>query len=177
MAKTKKEKMALKDKYVKAIKDAKAIIVVKPSKLTPNEANDFRMNIYDFGAKFNIVKNSVFKIALKDAQYPEITELDNGEHAAVFLQEDIVNPSKTLKKFIDATTSKDGAVKIEIVSGILDGALLSKEQVSELADMPDFNGSISMILGILDNAMSGVVNVLEDPTRSYTTILDQAFKE
>lgn len=177
MAKTKKEKVALKDKYVKEIKNAKAIIIVKPSKLTPNEANDFRMNVFDFDANFNIVKNTIFKLALAEAQYPEIKELESGEHAALFLSEDIVSPSKSLKKFIDATTSKDGEAKIEIVSGILDGNLLTKEQVSELADMPDFNGSISMILGILDNAMSGIVNVLEDPTRSFATILDQAFKE
>lgn len=177
MAKTKKEKVALKNKYVKEIKEAKAIVIVKPSKLTPNETNEFRMNVFDFNANFNIVKNSIFKLALKEAQYPEVKELENGEHAALFLSEDIVNPSKSLKKFIEATTSKDGSIKVEIVSGILDGVLLSKEQVSELADMPDFNGSISMILGILDNALSGVVNVLEDPTRSYVTILDQAFKE
>lgn len=177
MAKTKKEKVALKDKYVREVKKAKAIIIVKPSKLTPNEANDFRMNIFDFDANFNIVKNTIFKLALAEAQYPEIKELENGEHAALFLSEDIVSPSKSLKKFIEATTSKEEGAKVEIVSGILDGVLLTKEQVSELADMPDFNGSISMILGILDNAMSGVVNVLEDPARSYATILDQAFKE
>lgn len=177
MAKTRKEKVALKEKYVNEIKKAKALIVVKPSKLTPNEANDFRMNLFDFNANFNIVKNTIFKLALEEASVPAIKELETGEHAVLFLEEDIVNPSKSLKKFIDATTGKDGVAKIEIVSGILDGAILSKEQVSELADMPDFNGSISMILGILDNAMSGVVNVLEDPTRSYATILDQAFKE
>ncbi len=177
MAKTRKEKVALKEKYVGDIKKAKALIVVKPSKLTPNEANEFRMNLFDFDANFNIVKNTIFKIALEEANYPAVKELENGEHAVLFLSEDIVNPSKSLKKFIDATTSKDGSTKIEIVSGIMDGVLLTKEQVSELADMPDFNGSISLILGILDNAMSGVVNVLEDPTRSFATILDQAFKE
>lgn len=177
MAKTRKEKVALKEKYVGDIKKAKALIVVKPSKLIPNEANEFRMNLFDFDANFNIVKNTIFKIALEEANYPAVKELENGEHAVLFLSEDIVNPSKSLKKFIDATTSKDGSTKIEIVSGIMDGVLLTKEQVSELADMPDFNGSISLILGILDNAMSRVVNVLEDPTRSFATILDQAFKE
>ena len=42
--------------------------------------------------------------------------------------------------------------------------------------MPDKKGSVAMILGILDQAMSGVVNVLEDAPRAYVSIIDQAFK-
>jgi large subunit ribosomal protein L10 len=177
MAKTKKEKVALKNEYVSELQKAKALVIVKPSKLTPNEANEFRKELYDFDAKFNIVKNTIFTLALAEANLPAIKELEKGEHAVLVLSEDIVSPSKSLKKFIENTTSKDGETKVEIVAGIMDGALLTKEQVSELADMPSFEGSISMILGILDNAMSGIVNVLEDPTRSFATILDQAFKQ
>ena len=43
--------------------------------------------------------------------------------------------------------------------------------------MPDTKTSVAMILGILDNAMSSVVNVLEDSPRSIATILDLAFKD
>lgn len=177
MAKTKKEKVALKNKYLDELKKAKAVILVKPSKLTPNESNKFRMELFDFDAKFNIVKNTIFKIALKEANLPELEELENGENAVLVITEDIVNPSKSLKKFIEDTTTKDLGPKVEIVSGILDGVKLTKEQVIELAEMPDFKGSISMVLGILESPITGTLNVLEDSTRSFVTILDQAFKK
>lgn len=175
MARTKKEKVKMLDSYKKGIASSKGVIIVKPSRLTPNELNQFRRDLFDFGTTINFVKNSIFKIALKDANLPEIEDLNMGEHAVIFLKEDIASPAKFLKKFIESTTSKNGETKIEIVSGILDNVLISKEVVIELSEMPDIKGSISMILGILDQAIAGVANVLEDPVRSYVSILDQKF--
>ena len=177
MAKTKKEKAELLNQYLKKIKASKGFVVLKPFKLTPNELNSFRKEISDFDAELNIVKNSVFKIALKESNLPEIEDLSNGEHSILFFKEDLVNPNKALKKFTETAQTKSGEMKITIVSGIMDSVLLTKSQVTELADMPTIQGSISMILGILDNTMSSIVNVIEDPIRSYQSILEQAFKE
>jgi large subunit ribosomal protein L10 len=176
MAKTKKEKQALLDAYSKKIKASKGFIVLKPNKLTPNEANDFRKEIYDFNSSWNVVKNTIFKMALKENNLPEIESLNNGEHAVLFFNEDMVTPAKALKKFVDNTKTKEGDFKVEIVNGILEGTILSASQVAELSDMPDVRGSVALILGILDNAMSGIVNVLEDAPRAYVYVLDQAFK-
>jgi len=176
MAKSKIEKKALVEKYKSKLSASKGVIVVKPTKLTPNETNEFRRDLYDVNSEFNIVKNSIFKIALSELSLPEVDSLKGGEHAVLFMGEDIVSASKALKKFSDATKSKEGDLKIEVIAGILDGQLLSKEQAMEIAEMPDKKGSIAMILGILDQAMSGVVNVLEDAPRAYVSIIDQAFK-
>jgi len=176
MAKTKKEKIVLMQSYDAKIKAAKGFVVVKPLKLTPNETNDFRKEIFDSKAELNIVKNSIFKLALKSNKLPEISDLDNGEHAILFFQDDLVTPNKSLKKLIDSTKNKEGISKITIVSGVLDGQLLTIEQVNELADMPTIQGSIGLILGVLDNALSSIVNVLEDPVKSYLSIIDQSFK-
>ncbi len=177
MAKTKEEKKILLNQYRVKIQNSKGFVVVKPTKLLPTETNEFKKELYDQGSQFNVVKNSIFKIALKEENLPEIESFNAGEHAILFLGEDIVSPSKSLKKFIDSTKYKNGDLKVEIVSGMLDKSLLTKEQVKDLADMPDIRGSIALILGILDNAISGVVNVLEDAPRAYVSILDQAFKE
>jgi len=176
MAKTKAEKKQLVEKYKTKLQNSKGVIVVRPSKLNPNETNEFRRDIYDVNADFNIVKNSIFKIALSELSLPELESLKGGEHAVLFMGEDIIAASKALKKFAEGTKNKEGDLKVEVIAGILDGQLLSKEQASELAEMPDKKGSIAMILGVLDQAMSGVVNVLEDAPRAYVSIIDQAFK-
>lgn len=177
MAKTKKEKKVLLENYKSKIESSKGFIVVKPSKLTPKEVTEFRKELFDANALFSVVKNSIFKLALKDLKLPEIESFTSTEHAILFFGEDMVTPSKSLKKFIEATKSKEGDVKIQIVTGVLEGEALSAEQVEELAEMPDKRGSISLILGILDASLAGVLNVLEDAPRSYVSIIDQAFKE
>lgn len=175
MAKTKEQKKDILKEYNSNISESKGFIVLKPSKVTPNEANDFRKEIFDFGSSLKIVKNSIFKKALKENSLD--LELGKGEFAVVFLKDDIVSPSKSLKKFIENAKTAEGDAKIEIISGVLEGNVLTQEQVTELSDMPDKAGSVSMILGILDNAISGVVYVLEDAPRSVVNVLDQAFKE
>ncbi len=177
MARTKKEKKVLIDLYENRIKQSKAVVIVRNKGVTASEAVAIKQSLYDFDTKFNVIKNTLFKIALKNTELEGDADLDNYEHAAVFIKEDIVNSSKALKKFADELKDSSGSQKLELAFGYLDGVKLSKEQVTELAEMPDKQGSISMILGILDQALSSVVNVLEDPVRSYATIIDQAFKE
>ncbi len=176
MAKTKANKKDLIDRYKELIENSKSIVIVKTKRTTPNEVNEFRKNIFDHDSKFHVVKNNLFKIALKDKEYEVVDSLDFGEHAVLFTSEDIVTPSKELKKMIEETTV-DKDQKVTIVGGYLDGEMLTVEQAISIADTPTMEESIAMILGILDQAMSGVVNVLEDPTRSYVTVIDQAFKE
>lgn len=176
MAKTREQKNSIVAEYAEKLSASKCIIVIEPKGLTPNEINEFRKLIFDFGTSLNVVKNTLFKVALKQEELPEIEGLDSSEHAVLFCGEDFVGPLKALKKFIDDTkVQKEPRVKI--IVGMLDGQVIPQNQVLELADMPSFEGSISQILGILDMALSGVANVLEDSVRSYVSILDQAYKE
>lgn len=177
MAKTKKQKVILLEEYKQKLKSHKGFIVVRPKKITPTEISELKKELFKFDSSINVVKNSIAKLAIKENNLPEVEDLNGFEHAFLYLGEDIVNPIKTIKKFIQDTKSKDGNTKFEIITGILDGELISKETVVDLAEMPDVRGSVAQILGILDNAISSVVNVLEDPLRSYVSVLDQAFKQ
>jgi large subunit ribosomal protein L10 len=176
MAKTKNDKVVLVKEYKEKLSKAKGFVVLKPNKVTPNEVNEFKKDLYDFGASVNVVKNTLFKIALKDANIEGLT-LDKGEFSVLFLDENYIEPAKLLKKFVENTKTKDKKDKISIISGYIENSVLTKAQVEELSDMPDIKTSIAMILGVLDMAMGGVVNVLEDTARSYVTILDLAFKD
>lgn len=176
MAKSKDQKKELIEKYKKLLEGSPNVVVIKPSQLTPNEVNDFRRKLFEVDANFNVVKNTLFKIALQESNLPEIEELKSGEHAVMFTSEDYVAANKMLKEFAKEINTKD-VMKIELVKGILDGELLEKETVEQLAEIPPIEGSISMILGIMDQAIAGVTNVLQDSVRSYVSVIDQAFKE
>lgn len=177
MAKSKTQKKEILNNYKSQIDSSRGLIVVKASGVTPNEVTEFRKEIHDFNSEFHVVKNSIFAIALKENELEEVEEAKTGENSVVYFGEDIVNPAKALKKFIEDTKIDKKTFKIEVLAGFLDGDKLNANQVVELAEMPDKEQSIAMILGIIDQAMSGVVNVLEDPVRSYATIIDQAFEE
>ncbi len=172
MAKNKAQKAEMLAEYKEKLDQSMGIIVVTPTGLTPNEVNEFKQKLFKLGSSFNVVKNTLFAIALKEANLPELETLNEGPHAVVFVENDIAGSAKELKDFM-----KEYKTRLEIKSGILDGQKLTMAQVEELADMPTKDQSIAMIAGLLTNPLSGVVNVLEDSVRSVAIILDMAFSE
>lgn len=176
MARTRKEKTAMLDSYKGLISKSKGMIVLKTSGITPNEANALKKELFDVDSEYHVIKNNIFKIALSESNLGAVESLDLGSHSVLFFSEDIVSPSKFLKKFIE-DVNVDGKLKVELAGGFLDGNSLNIQQLKDLADMPSKEQSIAMVLGILDQAIGGVINVLQNPVQSYASILDQAFEK
>jgi len=172
MAKTKEQKQAILAGYKDNLSNAMGVIIVSPVGLTPNEASDFKMKLGELGSKFNVVKNTLFSLALKEAGLPELDTFEFGEHAVIFVEEDIAGTAKELKEFM-----KEVKEKLEIKGGILEEQELTVAQVEELSELPTKDQSIAMIAGLMTNAISATVNVLEDSVRSVATILDKAFPQ
>lgn len=172
MAKNKTQKTELLDSYLNKINSSKSIVFVKQKGLKVNALNDFRKTTFEMNSQVSTVKNTIFNLAMSRAGLD--TKLEGGSYLALFISDDVVNVSKTLKKFlVDFKDNKN--TELDIAFSVYEGSVLTKEQTEELADMPDKVTSVSMILGVLDQAMSSVVNVLEDPVRSYVAIINQAF--
>ncbi len=172
MAKTKSQKQEMLKKYGALLKQAKGLVVITPSGIGPNAVNTFREKLNPVGSDYHIVKNTLFKIALTEAGQPSLQTFDSGSHAVIFVQDDIVSTAKLLKDFV-----KLNADKVQVETGLLEGEVLSHEQVQGLADMPTKEQSISMIAGLINQSLAGVANVLEDSIRSVAIIINQAFEE
>ena len=172
MAKTKSQKVAMMDSYKEKLGNTTGVIVIDHKGLTASEVSAFKQEVSSIGGSFNVVKNTLFNIALDNVGLPKLDIIKSGAHAVVFMGPDVAQTAKLLQKFM-----KDTKEKIQLRTGLLDGQVLSAAQLSELADMPTKEQSISMILGLLDQPLSGVVNVLEDSIRSVAVIINEAYKD
>jgi large subunit ribosomal protein L10 len=177
MSKTRVQKKELIAKYQDMLNNFSSVIVLDSKGITPNEINEFKKEIFQYGAEVHVIKNTLFKRALNDNGFIATNYFENGSRAVLFAKEDFVSPAKSLKKFIDDTKIDKNLKKIEIVGAYLQGEILDKTQASEISEMPTKPESVSMILGILDMSVTGIMNVLEDAPRSIVSVLDQAFKE
>lgn len=171
MAKTKSQKQEMLAQYKKAIAGAGGVLVVNPTGITPNIINEFKRKLSDLGGEYHVVKNTIFKIALKESEQPELETLEAGSNAVIFAGQDIAATAKLLKAFI-----KDNAEKVEIAAGIYEGQALSAAQVADLADLPTKEQSVAMIAGLINQSLGGVVNVLEDSIRSIAIIINLAYE-
>ncbi|MBN1915424.1 50S ribosomal protein L10 [Candidatus Dojkabacteria bacterium] len=171
MAKTKDEKKQSVAEYRDRLRLSKAVYLIEPKGITPNEATELKKALFNLNSQFNVVKNSLFKLALKDEGMDLDEDLLDGPNAAVFTSEQSLSEAaKIISKFI-----KDSE-KGEIKGGILDGKFVSKDQVEALANLPSREQLLAQVVGTMYAPVSGFVNVLAGNIRSILYVLN-AVKE
>lgn len=171
MPKSKVQKQQLVETYVAKITSNPTLLFVRPQAITANESVEIKKGFLSSGASYNVIKNSLFKLALKQLGLPEVQELEFGNYSVVYTSADPATAAKQVKEFAQKYTDR-----LELAAAVVDGTYMGQEQVKELADMPSFEVIISQIAGILTQPVSAVANVLQDPIASTVSILDQAFQ-
>jgi large subunit ribosomal protein L10 len=101
-------------------------------------------------ATFTVVKNTLTKIAAKDAGLEEqISSLLTGPSAIAFVEGDVVEAAKGLRDF--ARTNPHLVIK----GGVLDGAALSAAEIARLADLEPRDVLLAKLAGAMKASMAG----------------------
>lgn len=155
MAKTKAQKNAEIAGYSERIKQDGTFFVIKPLGVNPNESTRIKKALSQYDSTFNVVKNTLFKVALKENGIETGTLFDNQEHAVLFANAKYISEAaKELKKFVESSK------KAEILGGVLDKQAIGADQVKQLADLPSKDVLIGQFLNVLNGPMTGLVRVM-----------------
>ncbi len=101
-------------------------------------------------ATFSVVKNTLTKIAAKDAGVADdFSELLVGPSAIAFVGGDVVQAAKGLREF--AKTNPLLVIK----GGVLDGKTLSPAEISKLADLEPRDVLLAKLAGAMKATMAG----------------------
>ncbi|MBU0976339.1 MAG: 50S ribosomal protein L10 [Patescibacteria group bacterium] len=163
MAKNKQDKQKLVDTYVKNLTEANAAFVITPTQITPNEANELRKKLND--ASLNFVKNTLFKIAVKNANrnFDDIDFKD--QKAILFCRGDASETAKTLYEYLREIK------KGEIAGGLLDDTPLSQADVEELATLPSKDVMLATAVGAIAAPITSFVRVMNGTITNFVNIL------
>ena len=116
--------------------------------LTVAQFADLRRALGD-NATFTVVKNTLTKIAAKDAGLEkEITSLLSGPSAIAFVRGDVVETAKGLRDFARANPL------LVIKGGVLDGIKLSPEEITRLADLEPREVLLAKLAGAMKASMA-----------------------
>jgi len=167
MAKSKQQKTDIVNQYKDILTKSGTILVFQPNGISANEASTLKKELFDHDANFNVVKNTLFKVALKESNLPEVATFNGGENAVVFCTEETVTETaKILKDFLKETK------KGEIASGILTGDVLTKEQVTNLADLPSKDQLLGQLLNVMNGPIRGLATVLNGNIRDFVQVIN-----
>jgi len=132
------------------LRASKSTIVVDYRGLTVSEATELRKNLREAGVEFKVYKNSLTRRAAESVEMAELNEFLTGPNAIAFSNEDVVAPAKVLNDF----ATKHEA--LEIKAGVIEGKLVSLDEVKAIATLPSREGLLSMLLSVLQAPMRGL---------------------
>ena len=149
---------------------AKSVIITDYRGLTVGEITELRSRLRAQGVEYRVIKNTLLKIAAKDAGFEGVDEYFQGPTAVAYGLEDAVAPAQVLAKFI-----KDYK-KLEIKGGILEGKAIGLDDVKALADLPPREILLGQVASVFQAPIAGLVNVLQGPIRKFGYALEEVRK-
>jgi large subunit ribosomal protein L10 len=166
MAKLRSNKESEIKELAEGLKGAKSVVFADLSKLKVNDANSFRRKAEKEEVTVNAAKKTLMRIALKEAGIDNLDPKSlNGSVSMLFGTGDAVAPAKVLEAF-----RKDNE-NVVVLGGILDGQLMSVEQIKALAKLPSKLQLIGQFVSVINAPVSGFVGVLNGNLRGLVTVL------
>ena len=142
------------------------MIVIDYKALKVAQLEDLRGRLRGIGANAYVTKNSYAKRASGAAEYPEeITGHLSGQTALITGDQDVCAAAKIIKDF-DKENEKP-----EMRAGVLDGKLLSSDELKALASLPPMDVLRMQLLGTLQSPASTFVRLLNEPASALARIL------
>jgi len=136
------------------------------------DMDKLRKKMRKSGSRYMVVKNRLANLALKEAGISELcdTVSDQKILGVGVIEKDPVIVAKLLSEF---SKENDG---FNISKGYLEGRILTKEKVKELADLPGRDQLLAMVASTMNAPITGFVGVLASLLRSVLYALE-AVKE
>lgn len=151
-----------------SLSNSTSAMVVSFTKLTVNKDQEFRNSLREAGAQYQVVKNTLARIAVKGTQFEEAAEHFKGVTAIAWTQNDPVVLSKAISKFM-----KDNADIYTFKTGVVDGKLVDLAQLTTIANLPSKEELISKLLWVINSSAQGLVTVINAIPRDLAVVIKQ----
>ncbi|MFZ3578077.1 50S ribosomal protein L10 [Virgibacillus sp. DJP39] len=123
--------------------NSQSTVLVNYRGLDVAAVTELRKQLREENIDFKVYKNTMTRRAVEQAELNELSDSLIGPTAIAFSKDDVIAPAKILSKF--AKSHKE----LEIKGGVIEGKIASLEQLNELAELPNYDGLVSMLLSVL----------------------------
>ena len=159
------EKQILTKEYTARLNASPFFVVVAYQGLKVAHLTELRKRLKQAGAEVHVVKNSIFRIAAKEAGVAELNGALAGQLAVVTGEKDISAAAKALKNF--------GAEfdKLKVKFGFLNNQRLDESAIVALADLPSLDVLRAKILGLLVAPATKLVTLINTPAMQLAQVI------
>ena len=166
--KTRERKQQDLDALTASLQTSTSAMIVSFNNLTVAKDMEFRNRLREAGAKYQVVKNTLARIAVKGTDFEQASEAFKGVTAIAWTDGDPVVLSKAVSKFM-----KDNADNYTFKSGVVDGRLVDLQQLTTIASLPSKEELISKLLFVLNAQAQRIVTVINAVPRDLAVVIKQ----
>jgi len=160
------EKKQVVEEIKQKLQNATLVICTDYRGLNVQQITELRNKLRVPGVEYRVLKNTMFRFALQQAGHEDIAAQVTGPNAVIFSNDDPVGPAQTLTEF--AKTNK----QLEIKLGMLEGKLLSLEDIKQLAGLPSREVLLGQVVGTMQAPITSFVRVLNANLTGLVRALD-----
>jgi len=141
------------------------VLVTEYQRMKVNDFGELRNRLAAAGAEMHVVKNNFLKRAIAETGLPDVADQLVGQTAEITGDKDVAPVAKILKTI--ATEFKLAALKI----GFVDRAVLSPNELEQLADLPPREVLQAQLLGLFLSPATKLVRLLNEPASALARLL------
>jgi large subunit ribosomal protein L10 len=148
------------------LKEAKLGVLTSFSGMNVAKMEALRNALRKSNAELKVVKNTLLGIASKETDFSVLADHFKWPVAVVLSHKDPVGPTKVLVDFARKNP------ELEIKVGVLDGKLLTKSDISALAELPSREVLLGKLVSVMAAVPTSFVTVLSGVPRSFVQVLN-----
>ena len=155
-AKVLESKKAVVDALTSKVKEASSVVFVDYKGITVAQDTELRKQFREAGVDYAVVKKTLTNFAAKNAGY-DFSEVLNGTTAMASTTGDPIAPARIVCEFAKKNKLKSLAIK----GGVVEGSVLSADQLNGFGELPSKNALVASVLGTFLAPISSLAFVLD----------------
>jgi large subunit ribosomal protein L10 len=137
------------------IKEATSVVFVDYKGINVAQDTALRKQFREADVEYTVVKNTLTRFAAKDCGY-DFDEILNGTTAMACTTGDPIAPARIVAEF-----AKKNKIALNIKGGVVEGSVLSAEQLTGFSELPSKNALVASVLGTFLAPISSLAFVLD----------------
>ncbi len=125
------------------LRESVSTVIADYRGLNVAQVTELRKQLREAGVEFQVLKNTLVRRATESAELTELNEVLVGPTAIAFSKDDAVIAAKILNDFAKTNDA------LELKGGVVEGRVVSADEIKALAALPSREGLLSMLLSVL----------------------------
>jgi large subunit ribosomal protein L10 len=132
------------------LRERNNLILTNFSGIKVKDLSKLRKNLRNKNAEYRVVKNTLFKRALKEVGIAGLDDFMKGPIAVAFMKEEIGEVAKAFKDFAKEFE------KFSFSAGFIDKVVYDRDQIKRLADLPSKEVLLSQTMSLINGPARGI---------------------